>query len=50
MKRIGKGKTQGQQEESLLEQLLQLRRMKTIPLLKGKTQGQQEESLQEKRP
>jgi len=51
MKRIGKGKRQGQQEESLREkQLPQLRRMKTIPLRKGKRQGQQEESLQEKQP
>ena len=49
MKRERKEKRQGQQEESLLEkQLLQLRRMKTIPLRKGKRQGQQEEGLLEK--
>ena len=43
MKRIQKGKRQGQQEEGLLEkQLLQLRRMKRIR--KGKRQGQQGEA------
>ncbi len=41
VKRIRKGKTQGQHEESLLEkQLLQLRGMKMIG--KEKRQGQQE--------
>ena len=49
MKRERKEKRQGQQKESLLEkQLLQLRRMKTIPLRKGKRQGHQEEGLLEK--
>ena len=44
MKRERKEKRQGQQEESLLEkQLLQLRRMKTIPFRKGKRQWQKGE-------
>ncbi len=43
MKRIRKGKRQGQQEQSLREkQLLQLRWMKRIRT--GKRQGQQEEA------